>query len=580
MKEFLAEMTTLQKIYIGFFAGMMFIALNFYHSHLGGSGTDLPFNAVTWIFASGIIATGLWQIGKSQQLVYNKTMIIIGIGSLLLWVPMLYPNQQVGEFAIGRLVGVLAGWMIMMSLLQMRFKEMHWNKFLLVIVISAMLFSISALLLFYGFFDKIIRLKGNTAAGIFAQRNVASTFILFGISSLMWLLAKPTLSTKLQPTLIVLAPLLFAWMIAINESRSGHINILTIILLSAPYLFSKASKKHLQLFYIGLVAGFVTPHILNLFLEIQAVTRDSLSTSVRITIWTVALNMFFEKPWLGWGYGSFDAAYLTNQSTYLQNHQNPSYVLNVGHPHNELIYWAIEGGVFPILVLLGMTTFVIVKFFKKPFVEALFYTALIFSPLFHSLVEFPFYHAAMLWILFCLFLAIMSTQLEPIEIFNPPSKFAPQLFASVIPLITIVYMSISIDTLTKLINFQKSKFTDLKQLENIISPIPQLTLYSINARYIQLIIALSQNEKDELENYITWHEKIRQRLARPQMYYNHVLALTALDRKEEANALFEEAKKLFFDHHLFDQFPETQQLTSSSTTEKLPVPFEEPLAIP
>lgn len=560
------KLNTLQKLYIGFFAGMLLIALNFFRSHLGGHGLDLPFNAMTWIFASGMIAVALWQIGSAQQFIYNKAVMYAGLGVLLLWAPMLYPNQEVGQYALGRLTGLTAGWLIMLSLLQMKLDDSHWQKFLWILTIGAFIYAIGALLLFYGFLDHLIKLKGNNAAGIFAQRNTASSFLVFGLAAVFWQMTQTKQFVKWQLILVTTATIAFSWLIAINVSRSGHIGLFSVLLMTAPLLYKTADKTALRWVYLAVIIGMAMPHIVSMFSSYESAVRDNLPTGPRITMYTVSLRLFLENPLMGWGYGAFDPVYHLAQARLYAEDPSIGYMLNVGHPHNELALWGVEGGILPIIVFAGLALYIVRLFFQSDWRKGLFQFGLIFPVLFHSMVEYPFYHAAILWILLCLFLAKAVSEDQPLSTVNFPSKFAPQLFSILLVLTTSIYMMMSIQAVKQIVRYERSNLTDIKQLEDIISPISQMTRYGSYINNIRLILGIKTNRKEDIQAYIDWNNQTRKHMVRAKFYHNHIIALRALGEEEQAAALYQQAKKLFIKHMLFEKYPEFLSNTKSASS--------------
>ncbi|MGR5542485.1 O-antigen ligase family protein, partial [Vibrio campbellii] len=68
------------------------------------------------------------------------------------------------------------------------------------------------------------------------------------------------------------------------------------------------------------------------------------------------------------------------------------------HPHNETLYWGVEGGIIPLvgLLLTAILTFTRVAQAKKGTRLALL--ALFVPILLHSQLEYPFYHSAIHWV--------------------------------------------------------------------------------------------------------------------------------------------------------------------------------------
>ena len=60
----------------------------------GGAGLYLPFNAWGWIFASLVMALGLWHVTLNQRLVVSPLLTAQWLGALLLLLPMAYPGFE------------------------------------------------------------------------------------------------------------------------------------------------------------------------------------------------------------------------------------------------------------------------------------------------------------------------------------------------------------------------------------------------------------------------------------------------------------------------------------------------------
>ena len=57
---------------------------------------------------------------------------------------------------------------------------------------------------------------------------------------------------------------------------------------------------------------------------------------MRWTVLKTSLALFAERPWMGWGVGSFAAVFLERAG--------PLGLGSISHPHNELVLWLVEGG--------------------------------------------------------------------------------------------------------------------------------------------------------------------------------------------------------------------------------------------
>ncbi len=57
------------------------LGMHFFMHNPGGAGLYLPFNAWGWIFASLVMALGLWQVTLSQRLVVSPLLTALWLGA-------------------------------------------------------------------------------------------------------------------------------------------------------------------------------------------------------------------------------------------------------------------------------------------------------------------------------------------------------------------------------------------------------------------------------------------------------------------------------------------------------------------
>ena len=78
--------------------------------------------------------------------------------------------------------------------------------------------------------------------------------------------------------------------------------------------------------------------------------KATASDDIRSTLYKQGLDMLIEKPFTGYGYGNFESSYiLYTARQHALNENYPSGLPALDHPHNELLYWGVEGGLLPII---------------------------------------------------------------------------------------------------------------------------------------------------------------------------------------------------------------------------------------
>ncbi len=132
------------------------------------------------------------------------------------------------------------------------------------------------------------------------------------------------------------------------------------------------------------------------------------SGSVRLGMYSIALDLIKDKPWMGHGIGSFVRVWQLAKPAFYARH--PTARLpekRVGHPHNELIYWLVEGGVVMAFSLALVALVTLLSLWRLTVSRRYAYMALLIPIALHTQVELPFYISSLHWFLF-LFLLFMA----------------------------------------------------------------------------------------------------------------------------------------------------------------------------
>lgn len=529
----------LERAFIYIFTAMMLLGMHYFQHNQGGTGLALPFNLVVWCFASILIGLGLIKVSQSQTLRYNKTLIGLTICAIGLWIPLLYPNAEFGAFALDRLIGLAAGLLLVFAIVQLEISQKQWHLMMYAIVAAVLIESLYALTQMYlltegnwvGFNVNSIR-----ATGIFQQPNVLGTFVLFGIIATIYLLTTSAADNAFSQAFIFITCTLAVWALVLSDSKTALWSLLVVVILSAPYFKAHTNKHQYYLFYISIVVGLFIPTLLS-FNEPETLRSGVFgpSANVRLTMLKVSLTMLQQSPFTGVGYGAFDSNYMLTQSTLSDAGKLSSLMFNVSHPHNELALWAAEGGMLPLIFLMCASTIVLLKCCSNNWRNGLFFVATLFPGAFHCLTELPFYHSAILWILFCTFLALII-KANNINVRKFPAKFAPKVFSLLIPCLTLMFMLTGLQTIHKIVRFERTGSTNATLLEEVVNPVPLQTRYEFNVMSYRLHAAITLKLKNELEDYLKWSEKLLKRQLRTEHFYNRSVALRTLGLNEQAKA--------------------------------------------
>ena len=548
----------LNKPFLVAFGAIYIIAMHFFMPNPGGAGLALSFNPTTWLALSFALAIGLYQVGTEGALRYNKLTIGFFICCLLITLPVFYPSSVV-ELSIGKLTGLWAGYLLFVVLQQFRFSNKQKQRLLWFIVIAV---TIEAL---FGWVQYLLLEPGNLIGyntlinrpyGIFQQPNVMATFLATGLAISGYLLTRQPIKyqTKISDVaLLYLIPALTVPLLIVLASRTGWLSAILVILGVLPYLYRFATKKRFWGWVVSLSLGVMLGLIPN-------VAQHNVDSPKNLSAQKVnlkspreyhipqALDMLIEKPFSGYGYGKFESEYIVYSAR--QHQLNPEYhpgLPALDHPHNELLYWGVEGGLVPILAIFLAATLVLIRIYqgKKGTRLALF--ALFIPIVLHSQLEYPFYHSAIHWITFITLLYWVDQRANKYRsvTFSFISQTGLRVSSLVMPILVSFYMVSALHTNYVLTQFEKSNPKDPEILNQVTNPIAWQDRYDWDIYSTYLNIGLYKHDPEFIQPYIDWSLEIIKDKPRPAFYNNLILAYQGIGEEEKAQQIRSEAQFLF-----------------------------------
>ena len=527
------------------------LGMHFFMHNPGGAGLYLPFNAWGWIFASLVIALGLWQVTLRQRLVISSLQLGLWLGALLLLLPMTYPGFELQDYAIPRLLGLFAGLLFLFGLYQWRLERPTRDRLLYLLLGAVAIEALLGLVQYYLLtpgnwigYDT----RANRPYGIFQQPNVMASFMATGLALAIWLELRKEGNPWLQGLcygVIVSTSLL----LVVLQSRVGQLGGLLALILLVPQLYRQRQLgRMLGLAGLGIALGLLSLYGLagaKRGLEIYQ------SGGMRSIYWPYAAKLIAEAPWTGWGYGSFESVFL--QHYMADKAQHPAMVqieYNLDHPHNEFLYWAVEGGIAPMLGMVLMGGALLWRVSRTGWVRGPALLALVTPILLHTQTEYPFYHSIAHWWALLLLVHVLDAEVEEgAEASWREYTYRPWLllrFAAIaIPLIVVPFMLTAIHTAWVVTQYERGGYKQPALLLDIVNPMAWLTRVEFDVNAVRLAVGLQANNPTELEAYLDWGEAFVRHTPRANIYANMVLALKALGRTAEAESLRSRALQLY-----------------------------------
>lgn len=550
---------------------------------MGGSGIQLPYNAISWSVAALSIFITLCCVMLSSRFRVTKSMIWYLLVVSILLFPLLYTNRLFLDVEANRLLGLGAGILFLFCLYQFRTINFR-NSVLLILFSSTLIQTIWGLVQYYFIFESnflFYRAEDGVPYGIFQQVNVFSSFLALGsLLALYYFFNRPYSAKSFIFTALVLAANFH--LTALSGADSARVvAVFSVILYITFSIFSFKSPKWPILILATLVTIAFLPNRwfdvranqlaqTNISEQVSDVAQTSLAKAsenkdlpvmssnadasvlgTRATIYYVALQMIMDKPLLGHGIGSFTKQYLLYQGRYLQEHPDAPAEFALNHAHNEVLQWAIELGLVSasaFVVLLIAWLYLLRKGNINP---AILLLAMPF--VFQSMLELPLYHSAPHFLAFMAIIAISSNERGRRVKLPKLTKFLT------IPLFTWSFVKVQIFLLSTLyallmfLQFNQSDREQVKYLLDVNNPAAfklrfEFELFQWKLRETQRTKTIT---KQDLLNYIYWAFSTTQYAPMQSTYENFIEALrlygndkAALDYANEGVLMYPKNTKI------------------------------------
>ncbi|GEK14478.1 PglL family O-oligosaccharyltransferase [Aliivibrio fischeri] len=538
---------------------LFFFCAHFFQPNPGGSGLHLAFNAASWIPASIAIAIALFHIAKQGILKFSTLSIVLFISVCLLSIPLLYQEAS-PHLATGKFLGLWAGLLFFITLQQFSFSNKQKQWLLWCIIGSVLIETL------FGYIQYLFLEAGNSFGynvianrpyGIFQQPNVMASFLVTGLAIASYFLARQPIKyreniialTLLYATIIFTLPL-----IAVLASRTGWLSATFSLVLLVPYMWKYCTKPRFISWLLALVIGFSGSFALLDVSKNDDISKVSLASqkadldSPRRYTFPQALDMFLEKPVTGYGYGNFEAEYIlyTAKQHQLSSDYKPG-LPSMDHPHNEILYWGVEGGIVAILGLLLAAGGVLAKI-RRSKLDTQFALLALIAPIFiHSQLEYPFYHSMIHWFTFIILLFWidqLSCKYKKYRI-SDISKITLRVSSLVLPIVTGFYMLSTLHTNWVLTQFETTKPMNPEILSRVTNPVVWEDRFNWDVLSTQLKIGIINKKPELIKPYIEWSQELIKTKPRPAFYQNLIIAYQALGDEKRAEDIRREAIYLF-----------------------------------
>lgn len=546
-----------------------------YLNNMGGSGLKIPQNIVTW----GVIAmitAAIWlalPARKTIRLTLTFRWILLGV--LILAIPLLYTAPQWREAAFSRWLGLAAGMVLYLSWLQYSIPR-RWYAQVLYGVLVAVTWQATIALMQFVAADYVPErfsypMVKNRPYGVFQQVNVLASFISTGLALTLLLFLQPgfTLEHKITERfrryllglLLVLFSVLLVWL----QSRIGWLGggIAGVLLLLLGY---GTDRKHTALAAGLMVLGVVFAVILYNRIDIGNIEHTA-STQARLIMLRDTLKMISERPWLGWGYGSFEYNF---QHYRLAQGLSTLGLGVVRHPHNETLLWWVEGGIVAaigILILIYAGIRLVWQVWqlsrqaqglnRQVSIHSIALIFVLIPMLLHTQTEYPFMLSAAHWAIFILLFAQLDRQVSTVAERRSLPPVLSAFLAGTIPAISlgvVVLSGFALHANLALTSVERNHLVDIEPARLAIrfDPWVNTERWHYDKHMHSLLVFNQTQDALQLEEYSYWAQDYLSRRIDKNVYANWLM-ITQYQQdieshtriRQEAHGLFPEDRRFF-----------------------------------
>ena len=519
----------------------------------GGTGLYLSFNIIAWLFVVILIALGFWQVTLNKKIIYSKMLVWLSVGCLCLYIPAFY-SFEFTDHAIPRLLALTGGLLLLFCLYQFPVKQSEKHQLLILILIAVALEATLGLLQYFffeGAFWGSYNVGINRPRGVFLQSNVMASFMATGLAIALFVsthftLVKSRFSTPLKG-LIYFTLFSTSFLLVVLQSRTGHLAAILVLALILPYLYQK-SRKQLSINVLIITLALVTAAVsFNDSTGPEWDSKSYKSINARSVFYEISIDMIKAKPLLGYGYGSFERSFIDHFNQYAIAHPDVGNTIKrLSHPHNEVLFWAIEGGIIALLAFILFTTAYITTWLNISRRKAFALLALLLPILLHSQLEFPFYSSVSHFIIFLLILWLTDTENSKNSLsINCTNTLLIRFIALLIPAIFVPFLATSLHTANILVEHEKNGYQSIETMKDIINPIAWQDRLDAAVYAHILVSGLTERDSVQLEHYIEWALQRIKYMPRESVYANLLLVFSVLNKDVEYQQLLIEAKQTY-----------------------------------
>jgi len=403
---------------VEYLLAVLFLIAPFYYRLQLGGGLEKANNITVWIVVLIITFFTFFLVLNRKEITIPKHFILIsGFPVFVLLSGFIAGTDQPIKWMF-KLLFIWGGLVFFLSLFQYNLKQGRKDNILFIIVISALLHSVVAVMQIWLKNDMPIWLPpalDGQPRGLFNQINNHAVYQATAVMITLYLITRPAFlhGGKKNKLLLLLTVALASFIITMSGSRIGILTLTLGLLMNTLALWTRFrldKKMFLAVMSAIAIAGSIGFSMSQgKLIEKTLAINSGYSGAARIGIYKISVDLIAKKPFRGHGIGSFTRVWQNEKENFYTVHPGaklPSGCVN--HPHNEILLWLVEGGIVAGVGFILMLVAIVVGLKQAGWRRGTAYAAMLLPIMLHTQVELPFTLSAIMWFLFLTMLALFT----------------------------------------------------------------------------------------------------------------------------------------------------------------------------
>ncbi|NVK41302.1 MAG: O-antigen ligase C-terminal domain-containing protein [Oceanospirillaceae bacterium] len=548
------------KLFFLLFGLLFLLAPLYYQQNLGGEGLYLPYNASTWSAALLLTGAGwLYAVKRTTLEMPRYWPALAALPAGLVVSGFVTGVDNPTEWLI-RLGYVLGGFMLLIALFQFRLNRHHRDIALMVLFCGILLqaligwIQIQQLPILKDFLPIS---NGKRPIAMFQQVNLTASYVATGLPLAIYLATRPgALNARLMVRLLPYCGLVVCTgMVLSCGSRVGLLggSLGLLLALAARFRFL---LQH-RLIALGLAASLALGGAFLLSEKVEQGSASALKkferlqeggiSDVRFSVYAISLDTIAKAPVFGHGIGSFQSVWQDERGHYQDAHPDANLGPRYSHPHNELLFWLVEGGLVALAGILICALAVFWQLIRLGPQRGLLLAGTLIPISLHTQVELPFYISSLHW--FALLVLLFVTFSHGTRRYSMKLSQAAQGLCTglliLVPVGASTFLLHSLMANAGIVSYMKSRGQKPAYLE----PASQNLFFSGPASYLQmkntLIAGYSLDNKQNSQRFVDWANEYLKQTPDIQLYYDLAGAYVHLGQHDKAQEALAEGLRIY-----------------------------------